>query len=49
MNKKEEKWRMEGASYALRIAKEKGIVEMIRLLGIEISRFEKAISEIRME
>lgn len=30
-------------------AKEKGIVEMIRLLGIEISRFEKAISEIRME
>lgn len=25
MNKKEEKWRMEGASYALRIAKEKGI------------------------
>lgn len=27
-------------------AKEKGITEMIRLLGIEISRFEKAIAEI---
>lgn len=25
MNKKEEKWRMEGASYALRIVREKGI------------------------
>lgn len=30
-------------------AKEKGIIEMIRLLGIEISRFEKAISEISKE
>ncbi len=29
-------------------AKEKGIVEMIQLLGIEISRFKKAISEIGM-
>ena len=27
-------------------AKEKAIIEMIRLLGIEISRFEKAIAEI---
>lgn len=25
MNKKEEKWRNEGAAYALRVAKEKGI------------------------
>ena len=25
MNKKEEKWRIEGALYALRLAKEKGI------------------------
>lgn len=30
-------------------AKEKGIVEMIRLLGIKITRFEKAISEISKE
>lgn len=30
-------------------AKEKGIIEMIRLLGIEISRYEKAISEISKE
>lgn len=29
-------------------AKEKGITEMIRLLGIEISRFEKAIAEIKI-
>lgn len=29
-------------------AKEKGVVEMIRLLGIEITRFGKAISEISM-
>lgn len=25
MNKKEEKWRNEGAAYALRVAKEKGV------------------------
>ena len=29
-------------------AKEKGVIEMIRLLGIEISRFEKAIAEIKI-
>lgn len=51
MNKKEEKWRMEGALYALRLAKEKGIdyleMDMKRrgALGMSFVIPEKAVKD----
>ena len=49
MNKKEEKWRNEGAAYALRVAKEKGIEHLEQdlrrrgAIGIPMNIPEKAI------
>lgn len=51
MNKKEEKWRIEGALYALRLAKEKGIdylqedIKRRGALGLSLQIPEKAARE----
>ena len=51
MNKKEEKWRIEGALYALRLAKEKGIdylqedIKKRGALGLSLQIPEKAARE----
>ena len=37
MNRKEEQWRNEGAAYALRTAKAKGIDGLKRTYGAEVS------------
>lgn len=52
MNKKEEKWRNEGAAYALRLAKEKGIdylekdLRSCGALGISVILPQKAVEEL---
>ena len=51
MNKKEEKWRMDGALYAFRLAKEKGIdylqedIKRRGALGLSLQIPEKAVRE----
>lgn len=52
MNKKEEKWRNEGAAYALRVAKEKGVEYLEQdlrrrgALGISVILPEKTVEEL---
>lgn len=52
MNKKEERWRMEGANFALRVAKEKGVdgleAELKRrgVLGLSLAVSHKAAEEV---